>query len=81
MPEIGWFTAFGIYVICWWMALFMVLPIGVRNLDEAGVSPDGSERGAPAEPLLRKKLIWASGLGFVFFGLVLAFIAINPLGF
>ena len=38
----------------------MVLPIGVRGQYEDGDIPEGSEEGAPAEPMLKKKVIWAS---------------------
>jgi predicted secreted protein len=70
--------AVAIYIIWWWIALFMVLPIGVRNLDEAGVAPDGSERGAPERPNLKKKAIWASGLALIFWALTIAYVILDP---
>lgn len=56
----------GIYLILWWVAFFIVLPVGVRNHDEAGVETEpGVERAAPAKPMIWIKAIWAAGLAFV----------------
>ncbi len=44
MPDllpVGPFLAIAIYIVWWWRALFMVLPIGVRSLEEAGHAADG----------------------------------------
>jgi len=63
-----------IYVIIWWLVLFTVLPIGVRNSYEEGVEMvPGQADGAPVKPRLLFKfglttaiatslflLIWAS---------------------
>lgn len=49
-----------IFCISWWMCLFVVLPIGVRGQFEDGDIPEGTEEGAPAEPMLAKKAIWAT---------------------
>jgi predicted secreted protein len=51
-----WFTGSVVYVLIWWTALFAVLPIGTRPAED----PDpeaGGWRGAPARPLLVRKLI------------------------
>ncbi|MGE3142521.1 MAG: DUF1467 family protein [Hyphomonadaceae bacterium] len=54
------------YLITWWMAFFLLLPIGVRNLDEAGVeSARGADRGAPAQPRLVRKALWAAAIAAV----------------
>jgi predicted secreted protein len=51
-----------LYFILWWLCFFIALPIGVRNLDEAGLGDsNGLERGAPAQPMLLKKALWALG--------------------
>ena len=52
-----------IYIILWWIAFFMMLPIGVRSLHEAGEeTAAGVERAAPARPRLWMKALWAAGL-------------------
>ena len=51
-----------LYFILWWVCFFITLPIGVRNLDEAGVTEGkGLERGAPVAPNLLHKGLWAGG--------------------
>jgi predicted secreted protein len=57
--------AIAIYIILWWLAFFIMLPIGVKSLDEAGVSARGHDQGAPETPNLGKKAIWAGGLATV----------------
>jgi predicted secreted protein len=59
------FLSIAIYILWWWMAFFVMLPMGVRNLDEAGVEAEGHERGAPSAPDLKRKALWASGIAAV----------------
>ena len=49
-----------VFLISWWVCLFVVLPIGVRGQFEDGDIVEGTEEGAPAEPMMRKKLVWAT---------------------
>ena len=64
------------YCILWWLCFFAVLPIGVRNLDEAGVADTGGlERGAPERPQLGKKALWAAGGAAVLW--VIALLVLN----
>jgi predicted secreted protein len=51
--------------IIWWLCFFIMLPIGVRNLDEAGIDAEGHDQGAPESPNLGKKALWAGGLALV----------------
>lgn len=51
------------FVVLWWLAFFVMLPIGVRNHDEAGVeTAPGVERAAPHAPQLLKKALYAAAL-------------------
>jgi len=52
-------TAIAIYFLIWWIALFAVLPWGVRAQDTADAAP-GTDPGAPAVPRLLAKLIWTT---------------------
>ncbi len=55
-----------IYILLWWLAFFVMLPLGVRSFEEAGVEPaPGSDRGAPAAPNLLRKLLYAAALAAV----------------
>jgi predicted secreted protein len=51
-----------VYIISWWLALFMVLPWGVRMAATPGA---GHAPSAPVKPNLRKKFIVTSLLAFV----------------
>ena len=50
-----WFTSFVLFVLIWWVVLFAVLPFGTKPLDQ----PDEQTgwRGAPARPLIGRKMI------------------------
>lgn len=65
----GWATGIMVYLVIWWIALFMVLPLGVRRVENPG---RGQETGAPERPdLLRKAIITtilAAVLWIVFYG-------------
>ncbi|MCS6890892.1 MAG: DUF1467 family protein [Rhodovarius sp.] len=51
----NWFTGLVVFVLVWWTALFIALPIGVRP-DATGESTPGGWRGAPLQPRLGQKL-------------------------
>ena len=79
MP-IGIFTMVAVYIVCWWMVLFAVLPLGMS--EQAQEKPtDGGQWGAPANPNLKRKFItttWVSALVWVFV-MVLVYIGWMPL--
>lgn len=72
--------AVGIYIICWWITLFAVLPFGVRGVHEAAERPAGHDPGSPQSPGLRRKLLWTTGAAFVVWLLVLLAIHFDPMG-
>ncbi len=51
----NWFTAFVLYTMIWWTVLFAVLPFGTRPVAD----PDEATgwRGAPARPMMGRKLL------------------------
>lgn len=49
----SWFTGILLYVLIWWVVLFMVLPWGAKPPDEP---EPGHEPGAPARPMLLRKV-------------------------
>ena len=65
----GWATGIMVYLVTWWIVLFMVLPLGVRRVENPG---RGEERGAPERPdLVRKAIITtvlAAVLWIAFYG-------------
>ena len=55
------------------LTLFVVLPFGVKTADEAGDAPvAGAADSAPANPMLRRKLIWTTALATALFALFYA---------
>ena len=51
-----------VLIITWWVCFFCVLPIGVQSqYEQDGEVVEGTEEGAPKEPMLKKKALWASG--------------------
>ena len=58
MDPVG---AIVVFVISWWLSFFCVLPIGVQGqFEDDGEVIEGTEEGAPKEPMLKKKAIWAT---------------------
>ncbi len=51
----GWFTGVVLYVLIWWIALFAVLPFGVRP--HAEPDPHTGWRGAPEQPHLLRAVL------------------------
>jgi predicted secreted protein len=49
-----------VFVLGWWLSFFVVLPIGVKGQWEDGSTVAGTEEGAPKNPMLLKKAIWAT---------------------
>ena len=60
-------TAFAIYFVLWWLALFLTLPFGVRSQHEDGVGAPGTDPGAPIAALMGRKLIWTTVISAVIF--------------
>jgi predicted secreted protein len=63
-------TAFAIYFVIWWIALFLTLPFGVRSQHEDGEGPAGTDPGAPIASQMGKKLIWTTVLSAVIFAVL-----------
>jgi predicted secreted protein len=60
-------TAFAIYFVIWWIALFLTLPFGVRSQHEDGEGAPGTDPGAPIAAGMGRKLIWTTVISAVFF--------------
>ena len=66
-----------LYAICWFMTLFIVLPLRLRSQADAGHVEPGTPAGAPADPQLGRRalittlaatLIWAAIAGIIVSG-------------
>ncbi len=64
-----WFTGIVTYVLVWWLALFCVLPIGARPIEQADPET-GGWRGTPAKPQIALKALGTTLLAVVFWLIV-----------
>ncbi|MDP4725016.1 MAG: DUF1467 family protein [Alphaproteobacteria bacterium] len=58
-------TGIVVYFITWWMVLFVILPIGIKQ-DHAPIT--GNDVGAPENPNIKKKLVIVTVITTVLFG-------------
>jgi predicted secreted protein len=63
------FSALIVFTLGWWITFFAVLPIGVKGQWEDDSTVPGTEEGAPKEPMLAKKALWATGGAVVITGI------------
>jgi predicted secreted protein len=71
-----------IFVLVWWCAFFAMLPIGVKGRwesEEDGV--EGADPGAPADPNLKKKALWATVVALPVTAAIVAAVATGVLNF
>ncbi|TRW97694.1 DUF1467 family protein [Paracoccus sp. M683] len=49
-----------LYAVLWFLVLFVLLPIGQRSQADEGRIVPGTHAGAPANPRLGRKALWAT---------------------
>jgi predicted secreted protein len=62
-----WPLGLAIYFTIWWVALFAVLPFGVRSQHEADGYDQGTDPGAPVKTHLLVKMLATTVLAGVIF--------------
>ena len=73
--SIGPITMLAIYLVCWWVTLFAVLPLGARSHAEAGMEvTDGGDPGAPVVHNLKRKFITTTWVSAIVWAVVIAII-------
>ncbi len=60
-------TAVVVFIIIWWLTLFIVLPWGVRRTENP---EEGHDHGAPARPMLVRKLLITTAITIILFAAV-----------
>jgi predicted secreted protein len=70
----GPFTLVAIYLICWWVVLFCVLPLGMQSHHEAGVDAQGGDPGSPVTPNLKRKFITTTWVAAIVWAVVILII-------
>lgn len=71
-------TGIVVYVIAWWLVLLMVLPWGVRPLEDPN---PGEERGAPEAPRMWLKVLVTTGIATAIWIAIYFFIEANLFSF
>jgi predicted secreted protein len=72
-------SAFAVYFIIWWLVLFVVLPIGIQGPKDDSEVILGTDPGAPARPMLARKVLITSLVASVVFAAV--YVAFEVYGF
>jgi predicted secreted protein len=49
-----------LFAVIWFVILLALLPIGLRTQGEAGDVAPGTPSSAPADAMIRKKLVWTT---------------------
>jgi predicted secreted protein len=75
----SWFTACVVYVLVWWTVLFAVLPFGTSPQPDA--DPHTGWRGAPARPLLGRKVLATTLISLLVWGAIMLVIRSPYLSF
>lgn len=52
----GWIGGIAVYIVIWWLVIFMVLPWGVRPLDQRDIEK-GHAASAPLRPHMLRKIV------------------------
>ena len=68
-------AVFAIYFILWWLSLLIVLPWGAHSQDESGDVTPGTDPGAPSTHRIKGKIVWATLIATVLFGILWAIYA------
>lgn len=69
MP-IGPVTMLAIYIVCWWVVLFAILPLGMSQGAQERPT-DGAQWGAPVQPNLKRKFITTSWVSLILWFVVM----------
>ena len=75
----GWFSAFVLYAVIWFLTLFVVLPLRLVTQGDAGTVVPGTPEGAPVDAQMKRRLwittaaatvVWAIVAGAILSGAV-----------
>ena len=51
-----------LFAVIWFLTLLVLLPVGIRTQEEAGDVTPGTPSSAPVDPMIGRKLLWATGI-------------------
>jgi predicted secreted protein len=75
-----WVVLVGAFFILWFLALQIVLPIGVQSPHETGETVvEGADPGAPLKTNLKMKALIATGIAVVLWGILYTLVLLHIL--
>jgi predicted secreted protein len=67
-------AVFVLYAVCWFMTLFVILPLRLTTQNDIGEIAPGTAPSAPTDPRLKRKLRWTTGIATVIWAVLCAII-------
>ncbi len=77
----NWISGLAVFFIIWWIALFAMLPIGLRTQDDDGDVTLGTTSSAPGRPHMVRTLIRTTIAAMAIFAAYFVMVEILGLGF
>lgn len=68
------FSGFVLFAVIWFLALLTILPMRVRTQEEDGRIVPGTPASAPVDPMIGRKLLWATVAAVVIWAPIAAII-------
>ena len=59
-----------LYAIIWFMTFLVALQVGVTSQDDVGERVSGTHGSAPADPQLKRRVIWTSCIAAVIWAVI-----------
>jgi predicted secreted protein len=59
-----------LYAVLWFLILLMALPIGVKSQADTGRIEPGTPASAPDQPMVGRKMLWATALAAACWGVI-----------
>ncbi len=64
-------TGLLVYILCWWLIWFMILPIGIVTQEESGEKiVKGTVKSAPVRPRLFRKVVATTIVSALVWGVI-----------
>lgn len=74
------FSAFVLYAVLWFLTLFIVLPLRLTTQGEDGNVVPGTPQSAPANPMMRKRMLITTAISFVIWVIIVGIIVSGIIG-
>lgn len=74
------FSAFVLFAVIWFLTLFIILPLRLTTQGEDGHVVPGTPQSAPANPMIRKRMLITTAISFVIWVVVVAIIVSGVIG-